>query len=122
MREELIETLKDEFPDVLTEDARIYTDDGWLGLIREGLVLVRAHGGRVDCIKQKLGFLRIEFFGVEGSDEGWRALFDDLQRISERSKKVCEVCGDDGVLRNSGGYTHVACEMHAEPEQNDSPF
>ena len=122
MREELVETLKAEFSDVLTEDARVYTGDGWLALIREGLVLVRAHGGRVDCIKQKLGFLRIEFFGDGGSKDGWQALFDGLQRISERCKKVCEVCGDAGVLRNSGGYIHVACDVHAEPEQNDSSF
>lgn len=74
---------------------------------------VLLHGGpppHVLQIKEKFGKLRFYARDVNDYQHG---LIDMACALSSR---ICEQCGQPGVLMVSGGYFHTACDAHRRPE------
>lgn len=93
----------------------IYTDDGWLSLIRETAAQLTARieqaGFDVYCqlVKEKFGTIHFE---IDGPD-AWTAFRDNAMReilaeATARSRTICECCGAPGALHawktRNGGY------------------
>jgi len=82
--------------------------DGWLQLIHDLIEELLAAGWdkRVTQIKEKFGGLR--FYIGSGSEEIWGI----ISNYEALSYEVCEVCGEQGVLRNDIGWYQTLCDKH----------
>lgn len=96
--------------------------DGWYGIIREAAEKLEpliaaevlkdpyAHYQgffRASQVKEKYGTLRFYLSG--GTDKMHRI----VSAAERKSAKVCEECGEPGVLRGDGWY-YTACWKHAK--------
>jgi hypothetical protein len=81
---------------------------GWYPLINELIEKLINVGwdGQVFQIKEKFGGLR--FYIGEGND----AIFDLIHEAENKSYKICEECGQPGVVRG-GGWLKTLCDEHA---------
>jgi hypothetical protein len=75
---------------------------GWYPLVIELVQELNRNGWnkQVRCIKTKYASLR--FYSDTGLDE-------ILDKYEERSKTICETCGEPGIVRTRSGWDHVAC-------------
>lgn len=77
------------------------------GLYEPLIERCKAEGVEIMQIKEKFGGLR--FYVMQGSDE----LFDAINAAEEESLKLCELCGEPGSLRKTGGWLRTLCDRHA---------
>lgn len=57
-------------------------------------------------IKEKFGGLR--FYILQGTDE----IYELIDEYEKKSYKVCEVCGEEGKIRNDLGWIKTLCDKH----------
>jgi hypothetical protein len=90
---------------------------GWSNLIDPLEARVEKLGGTVQQIKEKFGGLRFYFYQAETdsieSDAAWAALQDDVDQAERDSRKICEMCGNPGVLRTTGSWLKTLCDDDA---------
>ncbi|WLA85194.1 hypothetical protein [Bradyrhizobium elkanii] len=93
-------------------------DVGWRELLDRLCVriagIVQADGGviKFSQIKQKYGTLRVYWDGALAPDAD--AQVEDAIALAEaRSAATCEVCGEEGRLRD-GAWLTTRCEAHSE--------
>lgn len=87
------------------------TGDGWYNLIDEVCQKIKALPNleptfRFAQIKEKFGYLRINFSGTEKWDE----IYDILNDAEIRSGKICEFCGSTENVTTKGGWIKTLCE------------
>lgn len=92
--------------------------DGWLQLLHDLIEELIAAGWdkQIKQVKEKFGGLRFYIGG--GSQE----IHDIISKYEALSYHVCEVCGEQGELRNDIGWYRTLCDKHYEEikeEQND---
>lgn len=76
--------------------------------------LERETGERFEVVqvKEKLGTLR--FYTSHHTD----AIDGRIAEAQEESSRTCEVCGQPGIQRETGGWVRAVCETHAHsPEE-----
>lgn len=136
MREALEEKLVKEFP-FLEENSEqgedridnLYLafgcecDDGWYELLREMFKEIvdryKLAGLAVDLevlqIKEKFAELRVYYSFKQGDSPVNQELRNDIDKIIEayenKSNKVCESCGAEGVLRKKGYLMKTLCDQ-----------
>jgi len=59
---------------------------------------------RASQVKEKFGSLC--FYMTSSTEE----MQDIIENFEKRSSKVCEICGNEGQLRNDNGWYSTACE------------
>lgn len=81
---------------------------GWLPLLDECFFELKAAGwsGNILQIKEKFGSLRLYISGINP------AISEIVNRCEERSRTICEECGQVGELRNDNGWLNTLCESH----------
>lgn len=81
---------------------------GWLPLLVDCMAELKSIGwdGGILQIKEKFGVLRLYISGTTPS------ISEVVNRYEERSRTVCEECGDAGEMRNTGGWLSTLCEKH----------
>jgi hypothetical protein len=79
---------------------------GWKALVEPLIKKCEEKGLVILQIKEKFGGLR---FYCEVDDE----MSELVHKAEQDSYKICEVCGNPGVLR-SGGWIQTLCDEHAE--------
>src|SRR3546814_20977538 len=73
----------------------------------------REPGLRVTQVKEKYGTLRVYVSGLPALHSD--AVEAAILAAEIRSGEVCEVCGAEGLLReSSGGWWHAACDDRSE--------
>src|SRR3546814_10010027 len=94
--------------------------DGWRAILRDLTTAIaqivggpdREPGLRVTQVKEKYGTLRVYVSGLPALHSD--AVEAAILAAEIRSGEVCEVCGAEGLLReSSGGWWHAACDDHA---------
>jgi hypothetical protein len=112
----LVESLRERYPQVFGELTRTEAGDGWYSLLdRLGAELSSGPGpySSIRLFKEKVGELR---FGKVSVRPEHRHLLD---RFTEQSRSVCEICGAKGAMQPRA--TRVRCPEHAQVEHADSP-
>ena len=81
---------------------RLEIGGGWYPLVIELVQELNRNGWnkQVSCIKTKYASLR--FYSDTELDE-------ILNEYEERSKTICETCGEPGIVRTRSGWEYVAC-------------
>ena len=84
--------------------------DGWYDILYKlSKALTDLDEGVVAAqVKEKYGTLR--FYILFGSDKA----FDLIEAAEEESKKICEVCGAVGSLKERGYWLKTLCDIHNE--------
>lgn len=116
MNTELVAALQERYPQVFGELTRAEAGDGWYPLLeRLGVELSSGPGPypSIRLFKEKFGELR---FGKVGVRPEHRHLLD---RVTEQSRFLCEVCGAAGAMQS--GAARVRCQEHAQIEYVDHP-
>lgn len=68
---------------------------------------------RVAQVKEKFGSIRLYLRYDNEYDESHNKVMRQwVKNIEAESLKICELCGEDGVLVVTGGRWHVSCENH----------
>lgn len=80
---------------------------GWKRLIDPLIERADREGAKVQQIKEKFGRLRV--YLDFASDE----LYDLIDQAEVDSAKVCELCGQPGVMMTKGGWLKTVCAEHA---------
>lgn len=85
-------------------------DKGWAPLVDQLITDLFTIGwdGHLYQVKQKFGGLRF-YIG-----QGPRETFDRIAQAEKDSEKTCEVCGEPGSKRNTGGWLQTLCDKHYE--------
>lgn len=92
----------------------IQTGDGWYRLIYELCEQIQKHADEkhfdvlATQVKEKFGGLR---FYLRGADEHIDKLIEEAEL---KSCTMCEVCGEPGARRTSGGWLRTMCDKHNE--------
>jgi len=60
-------------------------------------------------IKEKFGVLRV-YVNLNGED--FESIYNLIDKYVIESKKVCEICGADGVLRTDRKWIQTLCDEH----------
>lgn len=80
--------------------------EGWRSLIEPLLEECKEKHVQVAQVKEKFGTLRFYVYGAD----------PDLQhRIAvaeEKSAHICELCGEEGALKNIGSWLKTLCPTH----------
>ena len=130
--------LHEQFPELFTAQALECSQigAGWFAIATDALSELQAirdqgHNVLVTRVKEKLGTLRVQSllcdqFAYSQDAGGLRALqaarrakiIERLGHITarafERSRFVCETCGDPGSEFRKSGNIKVLCELHRE--------
>ena len=80
---------------------------GWYPLISETLDQLEEADPNyvIHQIKEKFGELRVYISGNEAAQ-------DIADKAGEKSTHICDVCGQEGSLRNLNGWLATTCEDH----------
>lgn len=81
---------------------------GWADLVRDAIAYVRRAGGHVVEVKEKWGELTIYTDNTETEP-----VYDYLDELARRSRRICETCGAEARQRSYGGWIVTACSEHA---------
>ena len=131
MRKDLEEKLAKRFPTWFNVNADVrhtlmpfgfQCGDGWFNILwrlcvdLEPLVaeLEKETGERFEVlqVKEKLGTLR--FYVSHHADP----IDERIAEAQGESSRTCEVCGQPGIQRETGGWVRALCETHAHsPEE-----
>jgi len=86
-------------------DIRLEISPAWYALVIELLIELNAAGWdrTVSSIKEK--FAELRFYADDQYDE-------IVDKFTEKSKMVCETCGEKGIQRCSTSWDYVACRKH----------
>jgi hypothetical protein len=86
-------------------DIRLEISPAWHALVIELLIELDAAGWdrKVSSIKEK--FAELRFYTADQYDE-------IVDKFTDRSKMVCETCGEKGIQRRNTGWHYVACRKH----------
>ena len=92
--------------------ANIDVGDGWAQILDRLFTDLYSMGwdGRLDCIKEKVGTLRVYLGGEANAQMSQRILAAEVS-----SETVCEECGDEGRMRRPG-RAWTLCDRCAERE------
>jgi hypothetical protein len=87
--------------------------NGWLVIVKELIEkLIELGWDKQVCqVKEKFGGLR--FYINTGSDE----IHEEIMKADELSYKVCEVCGEAGVIRGDLRWWLTLCDEHYEQKK-----
>lgn len=110
----LVESLRERYPQVFGELTRAEAGNGWYSLLdRLGAELSSGPGpySSIRLFKEKFGELR--FGKVSVRPEHWQL----LDRVTEQSRSVCEICGAKGAMQPRA--VRVRCPGHAQVEHAD---
>lgn len=79
--------------------------EGWNNLVLDLMIELDKVGWnrKVSAIKEKFGELR---FYAEPDYE------DIIEKYTEKSKTICDVCGNSGVHFNKNGWDYTRCDKH----------
>jgi hypothetical protein len=101
-----IQKLLDDFPDMF-EFCSLEVPLGWEDLVYElTSKIYKIEPVQVSQIKEKFGGLR---YYTNGHSD----IVDDLiNEYEAKSFKVCDVCGEEGILREHGYWLSTRCEEH----------
>lgn len=98
--------------------------DGWFNILCEILGGVRKLHKEIKKIypnskikilimKQKFGELAIQGVDITGmSDPLKQAVFSEVYRHQYKAARCCEVCGEEGEIRNINNYLEALCDKH----------
>ena len=95
--------------------------DGWYDLLDTLCAHIEHHiewknknmNIQINQIKEKFGELRFYCSGIDGD------LYPVIDYASSLSRKICEICGNRGKLRNEHGWRYTACDEHYNGEDDD---
>lgn len=84
--------------------------DGWQPLYREVIhaIAAIAPSAKVVEAKEKFGEMRIY---MKMYDE---PVFDLIDEATAKSRKLCQTCGEKGVLSRNDGFYATLCPAHSE--------
>lgn len=115
MKQELINTLKKEYSDILPKDLQIATGDGWYWLIDKLCFLLQFNMDhndksqiKVAYIKQKFGGLR---FRTTKPNISQRAQIDFTEFLSYC---ICEKCGTRKDVKFNNDFIRTLCSKCAD--------
>ena len=85
--------------------------EGWIPLIEELIKDLKELGwdGDIQQVKEKFGGLR---FYING---GSNAVFARIDKAEADSYKICETCGEAGILRTDRNWVRTLCDKHNNP-------
>lgn len=89
---------------------------GWASLIHEVFSYIENNKISVKIIqvKEKYGGLRIYFHETNHlEDSSYREFSKFIMDAENRSLKMCETCGNPGLLRGKSWY-YTSCDLHAK--------
>lgn len=119
MNEEHVNKLKNDFPRLFTERFGFNCGDGWFKLLYR---LAQNIDPEIDklpkdvqdsvCfseIKEKFGTLRIY---INGPQDGMDRIYTLVHYAEYHSAKVCEICGENGIIRKDILWVRTLCDIH----------
>lgn len=86
------------------EFAKQCVGSGWGGLIDELFDILEAHEVEATQVKEKFGQLRV--YTYPANEE----LYTEIEKLEQRSAKICETCGAPGRIVNRGGWLRTICK------------
>jgi len=86
--------------------------DGWYGVIESLCETIDSYDGelRVVQVKEKFGGLRFYYDGEGLSEQDAMRLQGAVRMASNVSYQVCELCGDEGEMRDNEGWYKTRCD------------
>lgn len=121
MRKELVDKLKNSFPELYSNLDSFWCNDGWFILIENLSETIQHYSNNmpvdlrkqitVTQVKEKFGELRYYTNHSTPFIHGAVAMAENM------SRSICEYCGCPGALRNVKGWYFAACEDHFEEEK-----
>lgn len=118
-----IKELERDFPNAMSNVyCGAYIGKGWIPAVREALAVLEAAGAKVAQIKEKFGGLRL-YWDSPDLEVGarpfsvWHYIACSMAEKQAEAKcwKICEDCGQPGVIRNSG-WIRTLCDSCAIPK------
>lgn len=113
---------------LFVEKPRVECGEGWLTVIERYLLDLKAAlpaEAKLESIQfyEKYGTLNVDLVdGYPLSDETRTKLRRAEILLEGRSENICQICGDKGVLRETGsGWMSVTCEQHAGDGKKMAP-
>jgi hypothetical protein len=105
MKRELQATLLGRYGSMLKTN--LECDNGWYNLIEDMLAQLQTRNPtcKITTIKEKFGTLRV--YGNFSEDGA-----PIISAARATSNSTCEVCGDEGSLRNIRGWFRTICDAH----------
>lgn len=136
MNKLLSNKIYDDFSYMFEEKISLDVLNGWHDLIYELLTIIKALDSqqkiRINTIKQKYGTLRLYHYysqnalinnkitSIVSSKFSPENIIHKVITLYEfYSKYICEICGDNGSLDNTGGYIMCVCLRHANMRRED---
>lgn len=98
---------------------QIDTDDGWFNLLYELCEKIQRELEKDEVLREhfeatqvKEKFAGLRFY-ISG---GTREILDFIHEAEEKSYKICEKCGEFGIVRIKGGWYKTLCQTCAGDE------
>ena len=96
---------------MITGDYGRAFNDGWNNLFEELLSELEPYDVEIGQVKEKYGTLTVYAYSEANDDEVQKI----LRKYEEKSKHICELCGDKGEMKIlSGDWLKVLCDKCEE--------
>ena len=83
--------------------------EGWFPIVEEAIIEIESRGGFILQVKEKFGGLRIY---SQGGD--YDAISEIVRKAEVKASRICEDCGEPGVLHNKNGWYKTVCDDHVK--------
>ncbi|MBR1796491.1 MAG: hypothetical protein IJ757_00530 [Clostridiales bacterium] len=123
----LAEQSKEGFIDDLYSAFGCECDDGWFPLLDELCAdITRVYedaglpvGIKVDQVKEKFGGLRF-YVTATGPQELVKEVYRLINEAEGKSEKICEHCGNPGIIRNDLAWIRCLCDECYEKKMKEN--
>lgn len=118
MKQELVDKLKNKFPELYSGLDSFWCGDGWYTLIDKLSETIQHYNNNLptDLKKQiTVTYVKEKFAELVYNTNHYTPFIRGAIAMAENmSKFICESCGQPGTVRNIKGWYFTACDLHFE--------